>query len=205
LDRFDQNNSTRYALSAMQYTTAGYNSTKMQVWWGVSSTSATTRDITLVYDHENDSFWENDVSANYYAEVTDSNFFPSVWSGDYSAQIFKMDNGTSDNGSAIDFYIDLPWYQAKAPNVWKQYDTLYIQGTQQASGTLYADVYLDFSTSSSYTRSFDMTLAEFKSGASVPLGDRAKAIRVRLRNSELSVPVHIDAVGFGYQALGFSV
>jgi hypothetical protein len=205
LDRFDPNNSSRYNLAAMQYTTGGNNSTKMQVWWGVSSTSATTRDLTLVYDYENDSFWENDVSANYYAEVTDSNFFPSVWSGDYSAQIFKMDNGTTDNGSAIDFYFDTPWYQGSEANVWKQWDNLFIQGTVQNSGTLSVDVYLDFATSSSYSLTYDMTAAEFKGGSNRPLGDRSKAIKFRVRNSELSVPVHIDSIAIAYQDLGFSV
>lgn len=205
LDRFDPNSTTRYNLSAMQYTTAGHNSTKMQVWWGVSSTSATTRDLTLVYDYENEAFWENDLSANYYTEVTDSNFFSSVWSGDYSAQVFQNDSGTNDDGSAIDFYFETPWMQFKNPFAWKHMDHLMVAGSVQASGTLYADFYFDFSASSSFTRTFDMTSARFKAGMPVPIGARAKAVKIRLRNSELDVPVQIDSIGIGYQPLGLSI
>lgn len=202
LPRFEPNNADRYNLSAMQYTTAGINSTKSQIWWGVSSTSATTRDLTLVYDFSIGAFWESDVSANVYSEVTDANFFPSVWSGDYSAQVFQMDNGTTDNGSAIDWYWETPniAFGNKFDKI--QVNNLFVQGALQASGTLYADIYLDMSDTVYATYSFSMSAALFPSGTYQTLNYICDQIRVRFRNSELSVPVQLNAIGFGIQSLG---
>lgn len=202
LDRFDLNNTSSYNLSSMNVTTAGNNSTKMQIHWGVSSHSATTRDITLVYDYENQAFWENDVSANYYTEVTDANFFPSVWSGDYSAQVFRHDYGTSDNGAAINFYFDTPLLQLGAAFAWKQVTQIFVAGSVQSSGTLYLDLFLDNSTTVTQTLSYDMSAASFKSGQSASCGLRAKMFRVRLRNSDLDVPVQVDSIRFGYTVQG---
>jgi hypothetical protein len=202
LNKFDPNDAARYNLAAMQYTTAGINSTKSQIHWGVSSVSATTRDLTLVYDFEDEAFWENDISANVYSEVTDSNFFPAVWSGDYTAQIFQNDTGTSDNGSAIDFYFDTPKMALGLPFHWKAIQQVFISGDVQSSGTLSVDIYLDNSSSISQTLSFDMSSAQFKSGLSVSCGLRAKMFRMRLRNSALDVPVQIDSIGIGYEDRG---
>ncbi len=202
LDRFDLNETTSYNLSAMSVTTGGNNSTKQQIHWGVSSHSATTRDITLVYDYENDAFWENDVSANYYTEVTDSNFFPSVWSGDYSAQVFRHDFGTNDNGSTINFFFDTPLLQLGAAFSWKQLTQIFIAGAVQTSGTLTVDIFLENSTTSVQTLTYDMTRADFKSGQSVSCGLRGRMFRLRLSNSALDVPVEIDSIMLGYNVQG---
>ncbi len=202
LNKFDPNDTGVYNLASMVYTTSGINSTKSQIHWGVSSTNATTRDITLVYDFENEVFWENDLSANYYSEVTDANFFPSIWSGDYSAQVFQNDNGTSDNGSAISFYFDTPLMALGLPFHWKQLTQIFIAGSVQSSGTLYVDIFLENSTSPTATYPYDMTQAQFKSGASNTSGLRAKMFRLRLRNSDLNVPVAIDSIMIGYEDRG---
>ncbi len=202
LDRFDPNNSSRYNLAAMAFTTAGINVNKSQVHWGVSSTSATTRDLTLVYDYEKDAWWENDVSANYYTEVTDGNYFPSIWSGDYSAQVFQHDSGTNDNGSAIDFYFETPNVSFGAPFYKKFVEQLFVAGTVQSSGTLSVDVFLDFAASTStpaITATFDMSDSKFKSGMSFNIGKKAAEVRFRVRQSTIDVPVQIDALGFTYQ------
>lgn len=205
LDRFDLNNTTRYNLAAMAYTTAGNNSTKMQISWGVSSTSATTRDLTLVYDYENDAFWENDVSANYYGEVTDSNFFPSVWSGDYSAQVFRHDYGTTDNGSAISFYFETPNVSLGKPYNVKTIDHLFVSGAVQSSGTLTVEVYTDFSDTVTTTCTFDMSKAAFAKGMNVPLNLTCSDVRFKFSNSALSVPVQINSFGIGWQDKGLRV
>jgi hypothetical protein len=187
----------------MRYTTCGINSTKQQIWWGVSSTNAKTRDLTLVYDFENEAFYEHDLSANYYAEISDSNFFRTIWSGDYSSQVFKNDSGTSDNGSAINFYFSTPWFASGNPFDWNKFQHLWISGTQQSSGTLYVDVYYDFSGTIGQTVSFDMTSPLFPAGKLyVPLQPTAHAVRFVVRNSELDVPVQINAIGISYQELG---
>ncbi len=201
MGRFEPNSGTRYNLAAMAFTTAGLNVTKQQIHWGVSSLSATTRDLTLVYDYGNRAFWENDVSANYYVEISDGNFFPSIWSGDYSARIFQMDAGTNDNGSAIDFYFDTPHIQLQSPFFLKRLEQVHIAGGVQSSGTLAVDVYLDFSSSISRTLVYDMSNAKFKSGIAISLGVMCKAVRFRLRNNVLDVPVHIDSIGLSYQIL----
>lgn len=205
LDRFNPADSETYNLAAMQYTTAGNNSTKMQIHWGVSSTSATTRDLTLVYDYENDCFWENSISANYYAEVTDANFFPSVWSGNYSAQIFKHDEGTNDDGAAIEWYFETPDLQFGTPFNYKTVDHLFVSGNVQSSGTLTVSVYTDFSTTVAQTLTFDMSNANFKRGMLVPIGMTCTAIRFRLSNSELDVPVQIDSIGIAWENKGLRV
>ncbi len=205
LDRFDLNNTSAYNLAAMQYTTGGNNSTKMQIQWGVSSTSATTRDITLVYDYEKNCFWENDVSANYYAEVTDSNFFPAVWSGDYSAQVFRHDYGTSDNGSAINFYFQTPNLSFGKPFNVKTIDHLFVAGIVQSSGTLTVAVYTDMSTTAAVTVTYDMSKAAFIKGMNIPLNLTCTYVRFQLSNSTLNVPVQINEMGFGWQDKGLRV
>lgn len=202
LDRFNPGDSDSYNLAAMQYTTAGNNSTKMQVHWGVSSHSATTRDLTLVYDYEHDCFWENSVSANYYTEVTDSNFFPYIWSGDYSAQVFKHDTGTTDNGSAISWYLETPNIVLGKPFNFKAIDHIFVSGEVQSSGTLTVEVYTDFSSTVATTMTFDMSAAAFKRGNIKPLNLICTAVRLKLSNSELSVPVQINSIGFAWDDKG---
>jgi hypothetical protein len=204
--RFDPNDSSRYNLSAMDVSTCGINSTKTQIWWGVSSTSATTRDLTLVYDWSKGVFWENDIQANYYAQITDSNFFPGVWVGDYSAQVFQTDSGTDDDGATIDFYFDTPWLQLGSPFSKKQVHFLWIAGDVQSSGTLYIDIYKDFSATASNTGlSIDMTKARFKTGMQLPIPFVGNAIKFRIRNSEAAVSVGIDSIGVGFSEIGARV
>ena len=201
-DRFEPNNSSRYNLAAMAYMTAGHNATKSQIHWGVSSTSATTRDLTLVYDYVNGAFWENDVSANYYNEVTDSNFFPSVWAGNYSSQIFQTDTGTNDLGSIINFSFETPNIQGKQAFVLNRWEQIHIAGdVQAAASVLNVSVYLDFSATASRTMTFDMSNAKFKSGLAVNLGLNSKAIRLKISNSQLDVPVKVDSIGLSFEPL----
>lgn len=206
LNRFDPGDSDRYNLSAMQYTTAGINATKKQIFWGVSSTSATTRDLTLVYDYESGTFWENDTQANVYSEVSDGNFFYSVWSGDYSAQIFQQDNGTTDNGSAISWYFETPNLSFGNKFEKIRINNVFVTGDQQASGTLYCDIFLDYSETAYTTVTWDMTSGKFATGQVFNvLNYQCNVIRLRLRNSESGVPVKVNAIGFGIQKLGTGV
>lgn len=202
LNKFDPNDAARYNLTAMQYTTAGINSTKSQIHWGVSSVSSSTRDLTLVYDFENEAFWEDDISANVYNEVTDANSFPSVWFGDYSGQVFQSDNGTSDNGVPIDFYFDTPKMALGIPFHWKTITQVFVSGDVQSSGTLWVDLFLDNSSTISQTLTFDMSNAQFKSGLSSSCGLKAKMFRMRLRNAEVDVPVQVDSIGIGFEDRG---
>jgi len=205
LNKFDLNDTTCYNLAAMQYTTAGNNSTKMQIHWGVSSHSATTRDITLVYDYEKQAFWENDVSANVYSEVTDSNFFPSVWSGDYSAQIFRMDYGTNDNGAAISWLFETPNISFGKPFSFKTMDHIFISGSVQSTGTLNVSIYTDMSSTAQTTRTINMADPRFIKGMMLPLNLTCTYIRIQLSNSELDVPVQINDLGFAWQDKGLRV
>jgi len=205
LNKFDLNDTTCYNLAAMQYTTAGNNSTKMQIHWGVSSHSATTRDITLVYDYEKQAFWENDVSANVYSEVTDSNFFPSVWSGDYSAQIFRMDYGTNDNGAAISWLFETPNISFGKPFSFKTMDHIFISGSVQSTGTLNVSIYTDMSSTAQTTRTINMADPSFIKGMMLPLNLTCTYIRIQLSNSELDVPVQINDLGFAWQDKGLRV
>lgn len=198
LNLFDPNDTGRFNLSAMIYTTAGHNQTKRQVYWGVSSTSATTRDLTLVYDYGQGCFWLNSVSANYYATITDANYFTSVWAGDYSANVYKLDTGTDDDGAVISFYWYTPWLSVGSPFVWKRFQHLDVSGAVQSTGTLYADIFVDFSTTAVKTLSFDMTDARFKKGLRVPLGVRGKAVQVKFYEST-TAPARIDSFGIGWQ------
>lgn len=205
LNKFDLNDTASYALAAMQYTTCGNNSTKMQVQWGVSSHSATTRDITLVYDYEKQAFWENDVSANFYAEVTDANFFPAVWSGDYSAQIFRMDYGTNDNGSTIPFVFETPNISFGKMFNFKTMDHIFISGAVQSTGTLTVNIYTDMSSTVQTTRSINMADPRFVKGMMLPLNLTCTYLRIQISNSEVDVPVQINDLGFAWQDKGLRV
>lgn len=205
LNKFDLNDTECYNLAVMRYTTAGNNSTKMQIQWGVSSHSATTRDITLVYDYEKGCFWENDISANYYTEVTDSNFFPAVWSGNYSSQIFRHDYGTNDAGATISFYFETPNISFGEPFTFKTMDHLFISGAVQTSGTLNLDIYTDMSDTATTSRTISMSDPRFVKGMMVPLNLTCTYLRVKISNSELDVPVQINDIGVGWQEKGLRV
>ncbi len=205
LDYFDPADANTFNLSVMQYSTAGLNRTKGQVWWGVASTGSTNRDQVLVYDYTNNAFWLDDgISGNYFTEVGDANGFFSVWSGDYSAQVFQHELGTSDDGIAIDWYFYCPWIESGEPSQWKHFDWLQVSGDVQTTGTLTCTVYLDFSTTASRTLTFDMSNAKFKTGMRVPIGARGKYIQIKFSNSTLNVPTHIDTFGIYYRPLGVS-
>jgi hypothetical protein len=268
LNRFDQNDANKYNPTSMPYITGGVNSSKNQIFWGMSSTNATTRDLTLVYEYSSEKFWENDNAANFYTEVTDANFFTSIWAGDYSGNVYQLDSGyqsaaitsissntinvastnlvynnqwitlsgglttsalqvqsfvantsitfasappagstlatwgQSDNGTTINFYFETPDIWLGKPFFWKLLSRIYIAGTVQNSGTLYVDIYTDFSNTVNRTVTFDMTRADFKAGQLQSVGIKARLFRLRLRNADLDVPVQIDNIGLGYVEQG---
>jgi hypothetical protein len=76
----------------------------------------------------------------------------------------------------------------------------------QSSGTLYIDVYKDFSATASNTGlSIDMTKARFKTGMQLPVPFVGNAIKFRIRNSEAAVSVGLDAIGIGFSEIGARV
>jgi hypothetical protein len=203
LNMFQTTDANSFNTGAMIYSTGLLYSAKKQIWWGVSSNSATVRDKVLIYDYEKQIFWTDDgISANYFAIVGDTNGFPQPWSGDYSAQIFRHDNGLDDNGSAINWYYSTPWMSFDDPFGVKNTGYLYISGANQTSGNLYVDEYLDFSTSVANTYTFDMTNAQFQIGIPQRLASQSHYARYVLRNSDLDVPVQITAMRFNVQHLG---
>jgi len=203
LDLFDPNDSDRFNLAACTYSTAGHNRVLGQVWFGVSSTNATTRDKVLIFDYTNKCFWLDDgISGNYFTEVGDANGFFSAWSGDYSGQIFQHDSGTTDNGAAIDWYFTTPNLGMKDPYAWKHFDKLMVAGDKQTSGTLSIDVYVDRSTTATKTLTVDMTADRMLTGYLTQIGVRGKTVQFKFRNSESGVPVHIDSFGVYYDNVG---
>jgi hypothetical protein len=190
----------RFNTASMQYSTALLYSSKSQIWFGVSSTSATTRDLVLVYDYDKRTFWLDDgISANYFANVGDTNGFPQPYSGDYSAQIFLHDSGTNDNGSPINWNYSTPHIMFRDITGWKRGVWLWISGFVQSSGTLYVDEYCDFSATVTTTYEFNMADANFRMGLQERLSNRSKYSRFVLRNSELNVPVKIESLQIDYE------
>ena len=203
LDLFDPNDADRFNLAACTYSTAGHNRVLGQVWFGVSSVNATTRDKVLIFDYTNKCFWLDDgISGNYFTEVGDANGFFSAWSGDYSGQIFQHDSGTTDNGAAIDWYFTTPNLGMKDPYAWKHFDKLMVAGDKQTSGTLSIDVYVDRSTTATKTLTVDMTADRMLTGYLTQIGVRGKTVQFKFRNSESGVPVHIDSFGVYYDNVG---
>lgn len=206
LNRFDPNDPNSYNLASMVYTTSGINSTKSQIHFGVSSHIATTRDTTLVYDFEDEVFWENDVAANVYSEVTDINFFPFIWTGDYGSNIWQNDTGLDDGGAAINFYFDTPNMQLGIPFHNKVITQIFVSGviqTATANGPyLYCDIYLDGSSTIDRTLQWNMSDARFEGGMIQPYGSRANQFTMTFRNSDLDVPVQINSIGIGYNDAG---
>jgi hypothetical protein len=202
---FDPNDSARFNLSVMQYSTCGHNATKQQVWWGVATTNATNRDQILVYDYSNRSFSLNTDSSNVLTEVGDANGFQSVWSGDYNGAIFQQESGSTDNGVNIPFVWESAWLTFTGGSDKKHLDRIWVRGDVQTSATtLTVDVYKDFSTTSSRTVTFDMTDSRFKAGFQMPLNLEAKAFKVRLSNTS-AVALKVDSFEMDYQLRGMRV
>ena len=202
---FDPNDSSRFNLGVMQYSTAGHNSTKQQVWWGVASTNATNRDQILVYDYANRAFSINTDSSNYLTEVGDAYGFQKVWSGNYNGEVFEQESGTTDDGTNIPFLWESPWLTFTGGSDKKHIDRIWVRGDVQSSATtLSVDIYKDFSTTSSRTLTFDMTDSRFKAGMQVPVNLEAKAFKVRFSNTT-DVPLKIDSFELDYQLRGMRV
>ena len=202
---FDPNDSSRFNLGVMQYSTAGHNSTKQQVWWGVASTNATNRDQILVYDYANRAFSINTDSSNYLTEVGDAYGFQKVWSGNYNGEVFEQESGTTDDGTNIPFLWESPWITFTGGSDKKHIDRIWVRGDVQSSATtLSVDIYKDFSTTSSRTLTFDMTDSRFKAGMQVPVNLEAKAFKVRFSNTT-AVPLKIDSFELDYQLRGMRV
>lgn len=205
MNLFQATDPAPFNLASMIYSTGLLYEAKKQIWWGVSSTSATTRDLVLVYDYEHQIFHLfNSVNANYFGIIGDTNGFPQPWSGDYSGAVWRHDNGLDDGGSAIAWYFSTPWLQVGNPFDKKLLHWLYISGIQQSSGTLSVDLYLDFSASIAQTYTFDMTKAAFAFGGienAVSINQQANYFRLVMRNAELDVPVEILAMRLDYESL----
>jgi hypothetical protein len=203
---FDPNDANKFNLAVTAFSTAGHSRVKSQVWFGVADTNSTNRDLVLVYDYKNKAFWlDNGISGNYFTEVGDANSFYSVWSGDYSGQVFQHESGTNDDGVAIDWYFTTPHLALGDPYGWKHGAQLYVAGDKQTTGTLSVDVFVDRSTTATKTLSFDMSKAAFQTGILAPIGVRFKTLQFKFRNSTLDVPVHIDAFGVYFTDSGAQV
>lgn len=199
---FDPNDSDRYNLSVMAYSTAGHNATKQQVWWGVASTNSTNRDQVLVYDYGNRAFWTNTDSSNYFSEVGDASGFFSVWSGNYNGQVFQQESGATDNGTNIPFLYQSAWLTFSDGSDQKQIDRIWVRGDVQSSAaTLSVDIYRDFGTTAARSVTFDMTAAQFKAGMQVPLNLQGKAFSVALSCTN-AVPLKIDSFQLDWQDRG---
>lgn len=193
---FEPNYASKFNLTATAYATAGHNRTKNQVWWGVSSTSATTRDLVLVYDYERKAFWLNSgMEANYIASIGDASSFYSVWSGDYSGRIYQHESGYLDDATAISWYFTTPHLGLGDPYGWKHIDRLFVAGDKQTTGDLTIEVFCDRSTTAARTLTMSMTTDAFQTGATIPIGVRCKTAQLKFSQSTASVPTHIDAFG----------
>jgi len=202
-NKFDPSNSTRFNLASMQYLTSAHYTTKRQIIWSVSSTSATIRDLVMIYNYETDTLSLHDgVTANYFARISDANKFIEYWSGDYSGRVFKHDTGTNDGGAAIAWYADTPNMSLTDAYGFKRLKYLVVSGTVQSAGTLYCDVFLDKSATLNYRVTFDMSDANFKNGLRVPLRGVCKFVKFKFKNSNVDVPVFIDGFELHYQMLG---
>jgi hypothetical protein len=200
---FEPNYATRFNLASTIYSTAGHNRTKSSIWWGVSSTNATTRDLVLEYNYEKRCFGiHSGINANYFASVGDANGFFQAWSGDYSGNIYQHESGYLDDAAAIDWYFTTPHLGMGDPYGWKHGGHLMVAGDKQTSGTLSVDVFVDRSTTASKTLTVDMTAERFQTGSVVPLGVRFKTLQLKFRNAETSVPTHLDSFGIYFTDTG---
>lgn len=200
---FDQNDANRFNLSAMTYSTSAINSLKKQIWFGVSTVSATTRDQVLVYDWELDAWWINDgCQGNYFATITDTAGFEQFWSGDYSGQVFRHDYGTNDNGSTISWTWESPHLMLSDMGSWKWLDNLFVFAKKQTSGTITIEIYLDQSTTATYTITVDQTSDLLQAGLPIPIRGRAKSVKFKFINNEIDVPVEIHGLRIEAADLG---
>lgn len=199
IDRFEPNSTTRYNLSVMTYTTAGINTARKLIRWTAASTNATRRDTALVYDYERGIFWEEDNLMNFYAEVSDSNFYVSLWAGDYASAIYALDSGTTDNGAAIAWSYATPHFQCGGVTQTSRFTRLHLSGAAQASGSIMVSVYVNQSSTPAQTFAVPMTGA-FNSGFAVPLGLVGKSIQFVLSNAE-DTPVRVDSLGLSFEVL----
>ena len=131
LDRFNINLPTSYNNSLFNYCSSAIDVPHSRIVWTVASNGSSLLDTTLVYDYEQNIFWENDSAANIYGTVTDSSFYRHIWSGDFYGYVFQELTGTDDNGIPINFNLKTPILQLEAPFYVKAITGLYAAGTVQ--------------------------------------------------------------------------
>lgn len=194
-NKFDNLSDDRFELSAMRYSTACNDTSRNQIMMTTSSANSTIRDGVLVYNYSDKSFmfWRG-MYANYMTNIVDTNNFPVVWTGNYSAQIFSRSSGYYDNYFVSLGIVEPVTYRAQTPNLDLGEPTYYKEGVfLEISGLLSAsdnpvlvDVFLDKSSTARTTLVYDTTKSSFQIGQRIAIPGKFKTVSLRFRNSGYS-------------------
>lgn len=164
---------------------------------------ASIGDQVLVYDWARRTFWYDTGAIQESSLLQDLSSSPPVpYGGDSNGQLFQLDYPGSDETIPIDFSYETPWLNFGDPSAWKILKRIWLTGSQQVSGSLHVELYVDYSLKAIRTYDFDMTDPNFQIGLQQNIGLRNKYFKLKLTNNDQGVGVAIRALRFDYENIG---
>ena len=155
---------------------------------------STRGDQVLVYDWARHTFWYYTGGIQESAICQDLSSSPPVsYAGDANGQVYQIDY-PADESPAISFSYATPWINLGDNTAWKLLKYVWLSGTKQSSGTITADLYVDYEASPRATYSFDMTQGLFQRGLWVASNQKGRYFKIVLHNNTGGVLVAIKTM-----------
>jgi len=138
---------------------------KNQVWWSISTGSNEQHNkvVCMTYDptksESNAGIEESGVAFseytgmafNCFATETSTTELDRLYAGGYSGLIYQQDEGTNDDGSAIDFQVKTGPLDAGNPEEFKRFRYIWLFNKQQGNYSISVSYITDFGTGGSST------------------------------------------------------
>ena len=156
-----------------------------RLWFGVSVSSATCLDKTLIYDSNN--AWAKFSSSKNTLNFLNLNGMPYMGSDD--GYIYRLDTGSSDDGNAIDAYVLTKQYDLGAIAYQKSMKNLFLVALETGDWDLNLDYYIDKSATATESFTVDLDSADLIN-YKVPLAKHPRfyTIQYKLYNNTANQP-----------------
>jgi hypothetical protein len=157
-----------------------------RLWNGVSISSTTCLDRTLVLDG-------NNVWTKFFTTINPMNYINlngTPYMGSNNGYVYQLDSGESDDGQAIDAYFITKAYSMENLFIEKSMTSLYIAALESGDWNLSMSYYLDKSLTAYETYNIDLDNTDYLINYKIPLvtNKRFYTIQYKFSNSNADQP-----------------
>lgn len=189
---FDRGFAERFNLSALQFAVSCNDRSRGLIYTTLSSTDASLRDQTLVYDYEQGQYFlMKDFNACVIAVIGDADSFPNVWYGDYQGVAYSQngDSGdTTNEDRLMPMVLETPFLDMGDGSQKKSGSFLWLYAdVPTADSTMSIEVELFKDDSNTMVQSFVIPATTtnecdlLRKGVARPIAPIFKTLKVRLR------------------------